>query len=98
MTLEPTTIVIASIALWHLIIGATLVIGIYWLMEYRLQASFLFGIVAITVLLLVESTLGEIIFDLTYPELRMFVQLAIASTLIGATVSSLTFEPNIQRS
>lgn len=97
MALEPTTNVLVGIAGWHLLLGAILVFAVYWLMEHRLSTSLLLGLSLIGTVVVAETVLGEVLFALTYAELRGVVQVAIASAAVGAVLTSLAFEPNIDR-
>lgn len=86
------------IGVLHGLAGAVLVAGIYMAVEYRLQTGILFaGAFAIGVLA-VDFTLGPMVFDFTYPELRAAVWSAALGSVAGAAIVVTLYEPELDRS
>jgi succinate dehydrogenase/fumarate reductase cytochrome b subunit len=86
------------IAVLHGLAGAALVAGIYTAVEYRLQSGVLFAAAFAVGVLAVDFTVGPILFDLTYPELKAAIWSAVLGTVAGAAIVVTLYEPELDNS
>lgn len=79
----------------HLILGATLMFGVFWLAEYQLRVALAAGIATVGVILAVEGWLGPRVFNITLDQTRLLIQFAAGGGIAGATIVGIIFTPNV---
>lgn len=86
---------LAFIVILHAMIGAALMLGVFWLVEYQLRIALVAGVAAAIAILLVEGWLGPWMFNVTSGQKRLLIQLAAGGGLAGATIVGTVFTPNL---
>lgn len=93
--LSLTAELLITIALIHFLLGAGLLYGVYWLVEYRLRLALLFGFAVVGVVALVEGSIAPVLLEFTNAEQRLSIQVGVISAIIGAIIVGIVFEPDI---
>jgi len=96
-TIQPSTEVLIGIGLWHALLGFVLVVGVFWLMEWRISGALIAGLVSIIMVVMVKAWLGPVLFDLTVQQRTTMLQIAIGCSFGGATLASIVFVPNLEK-
>lgn len=86
---------LAFIVILHALIGAALMLGVFWLVEYQLRIALVAGVVAAVGILLAEGWVGPRMFNITATQMRLLIQLAAGGGLTGATIVGTVFTPNV---
>ena len=91
-----------SITLWiggafvlNLLVAATLVLGVYKLMEQRVSAGAFGGVLVGAAIIYTEATLGEQMLTVTVSEMKLLVLAASGGAVLGVLGTLLAFEPEI---
>lgn len=91
-----------SIPLWtgvvlvvNFVMGATLIAGVFKLMEQRITVGAVGGIAVGAGIIYAEATVGERLFSPTIGEMKLLVIAAAVGAVLGTTAVVLLFEPEI---
>lgn len=91
-----------TFALWlggvfmlNLVLGIVMVTGVFKMMEQRITAGALGGIVVGTAVIYGEATLGEDMLTISVSEMKLLVIAAALGAVIGVLGAVLVFEPEL---
>jgi hypothetical protein len=86
----------AGVFVLNLVFGALLVVGAFGLMERRLGAGAIGGVLVGAGIVYAEATLGERMLDPTVGEMKLLVLAAAFGAVLGVVGTVLTVEPELQ--
>jgi hypothetical protein len=86
---------LGGVFLANLVLGIVMVAGVFKMMEQRVMAGAVGGIIAGTGVIYAEATVGEDVLDPTVAEMKLLVIAAALGAVIGVLVAVLVFEPEL---
>lgn len=77
------------------VLGLALVVSVYRFMESRIVLGAVAGLVLGAAIIVAEVNLGELVFDLTYDEMRVLASTAAVGGVTGVTGTTLILKPSL---
>jgi prepilin signal peptidase PulO-like enzyme (type II secretory pathway) len=86
---------LGGVLITNVVLGALLVLGVFGLMERRISAGAIGGILVGSGVIYVQATLGERMLDPTVEGMKLLVIAAALGAVLGVVGTVLTVEPEI---
>lgn len=86
---------LGGVLITNVVLGALLVLGVFGLMERRISAGAIRGILVGSGVVYAQATLGEQMLDRTVEGMKILVITAVLGAVLGVVGTVLTVEPEI---